>query len=211
MRPLLLGSLAALLSLASGCIVWTSHLEPGVARFPESLHDTPRAPIRLQVVADQPVESDNPSQSVETTATDQDAARLAELITEAGIVSEAGTTLALFDGVIRLKLSEHPLGEPGLAVLTALTLGVIPYYGGRRIEATATLVNANGEQQCTWTAAAEARMFGSLLFVAGWNLDALNDLRDNALRGVVVGLAREQRRLLETSHPGAAGRRAKAP
>jgi hypothetical protein len=208
MRALRFGALALLLSATSGCVVWHSHLEPGVAGFPASLKDARHAPVRLLVTAAVP--NTNPKEQAKQPwkRSSKDATRLVELVTEAGICSEAGTEMALIEGHLHVQLRERGLGNPGFAMLTAATVGLVPYYGGKRVTAEATLKDAKGRVRAEWTAVAEARLVGHLFFLTGWNLDALKDLRDNALRGVVVQLATEQRRLVETARPGAGDRSA---
>jgi len=203
-RPLLTALLALCLGAASGCIVWHSHLEPGAANFPASLQGTPKTPVRLNVEVARPAPRAADRTAKQRWTIDAEAtARLAELINEAGIVSEAGTDLGLVEGTLRVVLREEGLGHPGFAVLTACTAGLIPYYGGKRWTATAELRGSRGLVSADFTAAAEARLVGHLFFLTGWNLDALNNLRDDALRGVVVKLAREQRRFLEASRSAA--------
>ncbi|MHC5018976.1 MAG: hypothetical protein ACYTGX_02460 [Planctomycetota bacterium] len=198
MRPLVLAACAWLLAFASGCIVWNSHLEPGVADFPASLEDARKAPIRLLVRVIEPKAG---GAEGGLRVSPERSERLAALITQADIVSEAATDLALGEGRLDVLLHEQPLGSPALALVTALTVGVVPYFGGRRVEASAELFDTEGRKVAEWQGAAEVRMVGHLFFLAGWNLDALHRLQDDALRGIVVRLAAEQHRLTEVARP----------
>lgn len=179
-----------------GCLAWRTHLEPGVRDFPASVRVETPAPERLRVEAFVPGADEDGAPVLD--ASPEDTARLAALIQAANLVTDVSAHLAFADASLRVVLRERNLGRRWHAWLSACSVGVIPYWGARAVEAEAELRDAQGVLLAHWTSRAEAMAVGHLLLVAPWTPDVLPGLRADALRGVVVRLAGEIERIPRT-------------
>lgn len=182
-----LAVLALLAATAPGCLAWRTHLDPGVRDFPASVRAAEPAPLRLRVEVFE-VGADDDGKPV-LDASPEDTVRLAALVVEANLVEDVSAHLAFADASLRVVLRERNLGRRWHAWLSVCSVGLVPYWGARAVEAEAELRDREGTLIERWVSRVEAMAVGHLLLLAPWTPDVLPGLRADALRGVVVRCA----------------------
>ncbi|MCI0343467.1 MAG: hypothetical protein L0216_20365 [Planctomycetales bacterium] len=190
---------AALATIVSspGCIAWRSHVDPGVAEWPESARAAGRSPARARVslvlrrqARGEEVPALDPERTTAATET------LSRLLLEANLVSEAGPGVGFADLVLRVVVTEREKGSRTMATITFASLGLVPFFGGVEVEAECEAIGPDGKTLATYQGRAEVTQVAHLLLLAAWNAGALASCSTDALKSVVVQVSRDRERLL---------------